>query len=192
MGMHAAYNFPISAAGPVSLEFLRRNISDFQAALQFIGNLPYGRNKSRSNFIALFAENCGTCSTKHALLKQLALENSADSVTLIIGLLKMNAANTPAVAATLSGAKLEYMPEAHCYLRINGAITDVMKASSTPDDFINDLLEETSVEPEQVADYKVEYHRRFLERWLRENPEISYTLEELWSIREQCIRDLHD
>jgi hypothetical protein len=67
-----------------------------------------------------------------------------------------------------------------------------MKADSTSDDFVNDLLEEISVAPEQVADYKVAYHRNFLERWLEENPKTPYSLDELWSIREQCIRDLHD
>lgn len=187
-----AYNFPITSAGPVSEAFLQRNISDFQSALDFIRHLPYGRNRSRGNFIALFDEGHGTCSTKHALLKQLAMEHNAENVQLIIGLVRMHKDNTPSVAGTLAKAGLAYMPEAHCYLRINGAVTDVMKAGSTGGDFANDILEEMSAQPEQVVEYKVKYHRNFLEKWLRENPEIRYSLEELWSIRERCIKDLHD
>ena len=55
---------------------------------------------------------------------------------------------------------------------------------------INDLLEETDITPDQITDYKVNYHRTFLQRWLVLHPEIPFTLQEYWRIREACITAL--
>ena len=47
-------------------------------------------------------------------------------------------------------------------------------------------------EPTQIGDYKIALHHDFLRGWLRENREVAVTLDELWRIREACIRALTD
>ena len=55
----------------------------------------------------------------------------------------------------------------------------------------NDILEEISIKPNQVADFKVEYNQKFLKNWIIEN-QIPFTFEEIWYIREKCIQKLSE
>ncbi|HET7819119.1 MAG TPA: hypothetical protein VFL70_07400, partial [Bacteroidia bacterium] len=68
-------DFYIQSNGIISKKFLGKNIFTFKKAAAFIQQLPYGRNLNKNNLASLFIDNCGTCSTKHALLKTLADEN---------------------------------------------------------------------------------------------------------------------
>lgn len=185
-------DFEIRSNGRISKEFIDRNILTFNQASLFIRQLAYGRNADKNNLASVFTDNCGTCSTKHALLKKLADENNFEKVKLIVGLFKMNKQNTPEVYATLQKNQLEYIPEAHCYLKFEDRIIDVTKINSKPSDFLDDLIEEIEISPEQINDYKVNYHKNYLETWLDNNRQINLTLNEIWKIREQCIQDLAD
>ena len=48
----------------------------------------------------------------------------------------------------------------------------------------------TEIESNQITDFKVNYHKQILQKWLSENPQIKLSFNELWTIREQCIEDL--
>jgi hypothetical protein len=183
-------DFDIKSNGPISKEFIVRNILTFKQASLFISQLPYRRNSDKNNLATVFTDHCGTCSTKHALLKELAVENKFDELKLMVGLFRMNQRNTPAITATLLQNSLEYIPEAHCYLKFGEVILDMTKANSKPADFLDDLIEEIEILPDQITDYKVNYHRSYLSTWLLDNKHFPYTLDELWRIREQCIQDL--
>lgn len=185
-------DFDIKPGGIISQEFLERNITSFARATAYIRMLPYGRNKNKNDLYTLFTDKCGTCSSKHALLKLLAEENNYNSLQLIVGLFKMHAKNTPAVEATLQKYKLTYIPEAHCYLRHHKHTLDFTTADSTPSDFLNDLLEEKVIQASQISDFKVRWHKKKLADWLSYNNEVNLTPAELWLIREQCIRDLEN
>ena len=183
-------DFDIKSTGQISKEFVDRNILTFNQATLFIKELAYGRNADKNNLASVFMDNCGTCSTKHALLKRLADENNFETVKLIVGLFKMNKKNTPEISATLLENKLEYIPEAHCYLKFEDQILDLTKINSDPTDFLDDLIEEIEILPEQITDYKVNYHKNYLVTWLDNNKEINLSLNDIWKIREQCIQDL--
>jgi len=183
-------DFEITADNVVSQAFRDRNINSFQEAIHFVSHLPYGRNADKTKFVTVLADGRGTCSTKHALLLSLARENDVPRVSLFIGIFRMNAINTPLVTHTLHTYALDYIPEAHCYLKINGEILDVTNGIANGDSFLPDLLEEQEIVPEQIGEFKISYHKDYLAKWLRENPAIPYSLKELWDIREQCIRDL--
>mgnify|MGYP003389956927 FL=1 len=183
-------DFEIKSKGPISEEFIDRNIATFKNATLFVRKLPYRRNTNKNDLTTLFADNCGTCSTKHALLKKLADENKFDEVKLIIGLFRMNKTNTPKISTTLKQYNLEYIPEAHCYLKYKGLILDLTTLNSKPSDFLNDLIEEIEILPHQITDYKINYHKNHLTSWLDTNKQLNYTLNEIWKIREQCIQDL--
>jgi thiol-disulfide isomerase/thioredoxin len=188
--MNKSRNFEIKPCGEISNEFLGRGISTFQAACQFIASLPYGRNLDKTDLKTIFSDHCGTCSTKHALLKTLAQENELEGITLVLGIFKMNAQNTPAIAETLKKYNLEFLPEAHTYLKFDNEIMDFTKSTSSASDFEKNLLLEVAITPNQISNYKVAFHKAFLKQWILENPAVEYDLDALWRIREQCIQDL--
>ena len=188
--MNSNFNFDIAANGKISNNFLNRNVSDFKSAMTFITQLPYGRNKDKRNLTTLFDDGFGTCSTKHAVLKELAVENSIPQVKLILGLFRMNEHNTPAVSKILLKENLDYIPEAHNYLKIDNTIVDCTFSNSSKLNFITDLILETEIESNQITDYKVNFHKQYLETWLLKEPSLSMSLQELWLIRENCISAL--
>ena len=163
-------------------------IMNWEETINFVKQIPYGRNLNREDFSLIISENKGTCSSKHAYLKDFATKNNIPNVQLIIGIYKMNQTNTN-IGKILSENALEYIPEAHCYLKINNQTVDVTSKESDFEKLKNDLLEEIEIEPYQVADFKVNYHQKFIKNWLKEtNAKVSF--EEIWKIREMCIEKL--
>lgn len=184
--MNTRFNFSIHSAKPISSRFREKGILDFVSAAEFIRHLPYRRNSSKTDPEIIFRENCGTCGTKHAVLALLAAENEIPEVKLITGIYRMNRKNTPGIGNTLEKYQLDFIPEAHNYLRIAGEILDYTGINPDGNSFADDLLDETEMFPDQVGDYKVQYHRNFLKKWISEN-EIGFSLEAIWKIREECI-----
>ena len=181
------FDFSIDPSkGDISRLFFERNISTFIEASRWVNDLPYRRNENKNSQTALFTEACGTCSTKHALLKRLSDENGHREPKLTLGIFKMNAKNTPAIKDILKQYELEYIPEAHNYLKVHNNILDFTGIGINETKFKLDLLEEIEIEPNQITDFKVQYHRNYLDRWLKESG-VSYSLEEIWRIREECI-----
>ncbi|HEX5624619.1 MAG TPA: hypothetical protein VFX48_01275 [Saprospiraceae bacterium] len=183
-------DFSIFSTNPVSVAFKQLHLSNFEDAASFIQQLPYRRNQDPGNPLAVLVEQCGTCSSKHALLKRLADENGFSNMQLVLGIYKMNEWNTPSIGEILKRAGLEYIPEAHCYLRYDDRILDFTAAHWDPGCFIHELLEEMPVSPEQIPAGKVRLHKNYLSQWLKDQPEIPHTLEDLWAIRESCIEAL--
>ncbi|MBO6606683.1 MAG: hypothetical protein JJ905_09560 [Psychroserpens sp.] len=155
----------------------------------FIQNLPYGRNTNRTNFELVITERRGTCSSKHALLKRVADLNRIPNIELVIGIYKMTELNTPKIGSELSKNALEYIPEAHCYLIIEGKRTDLTSGRANIERIASDIIIEIRIEPDQVSEYKVDYHKAFIRNWLIEsNSKLNF--DQIWSIREQCIANL--
>ena len=183
-------NFRIQSLGEISNEFLRNGILTFSDATDFVANMDYGRNANKDDLKTVFIDNRGTCSTKHALLKKLADENGLEEIKLFLGIFKMNAKNTLAISGTLRKNKLEFIPEAHNYLKFENEIFDFTTSDSKASDFENDLIFEVEILPSQISNYKVDFHRRFLHDWLNQNSGIKFELDQFWKIRESCIQDL--
>ena len=162
---------------------------ELEALIEKVKNIPYGRNSNRFDFSLVLSENKGTCSSKHAFLKDFADKNAIENVKLYIGIFKMNEANTPKLGDLLSKKNIEYLPEAHCYLKINQIPIDATTSDSFYDKIKQDIMEEIEIIPNQVSEFKVEYHKAFLKKWITETNQ-SYTFEEIWDLREQCIEKL--
>ena len=141
----------------------------------------------KENINVIIEENGGTCSTKHAYLKRISEEFSMENVQLMLGIFMMNAKNTPKIKSVLEKYNLLEMPEAHNYLRVEGKILDCTRKNSSENDFINELAEEIEINPNQITDFKVQYHQEFLKKYLLQHSEIQYPLEKFWKIREECI-----
>lgn len=180
-------DFTIQNGNQISDTFIAFGINTFSDACTYIKQIPYGRNTDKTNTLCVLQENKGTCSTKHALLKTLADENGMLDVRLVLGIFKMNGQNTPAVLKTLANYQLDYIPEAHNYLKHNDTIIDCTTTKEL--DFLTYLLNETEISREQITDYKVAYHKNYLNTWLQ-TEKVPYTLDEIWNIREACIAAL--
>ena len=161
---------------------------NFQELIEFVKHIPYGRNSNREDFSLVISENKGTCSSKHAFLKDFASKNYIPNVKLIIGIYKMSESNTK-INKILSENSLNYIPEAHCYLKIDGTIVDVTSKESNFESIRNAIIEEVEIETYQVAEFKIKYHQDFIKKWIDENS-IKQTFDEIWNIREQCIKQL--
>jgi hypothetical protein len=186
----STYNFDIKSSSTISQNFTSRQVNTFVDACNYIRQLPYKRNSNKADLSSVFVDQYGTCSTKHALLRQLAVENKEDKIKLILGVFKMSKLNTPQIGATLDMYGLTYILEAHNYLSFGNEIIDCTKTSFSVDNFVADLVAEIEIEPNQITDYKVNYHKQILQKWLSENSQINLSFNELWTIREQCIEDL--
>ena len=180
-------NFPIISKDIISNHFLDLGIIDFNKAAKYIQILPYKRNSNKENQLCVFNDLGGTFSTKHALLKSLAIENNFTDLKLMLGIFLMNKKNTPKISSVLNQYNLKEIPEAHNYLKYKNEILDFTLKNSSPEYFINDLVEEIEILPEQITHFKIEYHQNFLKKYLKEHPEIPSDLNELWKIREKCI-----
>lgn len=161
---------------------------NWEETINFVKQIPYGRNANRKDFSLVISENKGTCSSKHAYLKNFANKNNIPNIKLIIGIYKMTETNTN-IGKILTDNNIDYIPEAHCYLRIDGKTVDVTSKEADFEKIKTDLLEEIEVEPYQVADFKVNYHQTFIKNWLKESNS-TFSFEKIWEIREKCIQKL--
>ena len=182
-------NRPFSAVGPYTSLFRIAGIHDFAGAARHVRALPYGRIADRQKLWLVLEEARGSCTTKHALLAELAREQGID-VHLTLGMYEMNERNTPGVGRVLSAYRLEYIPEAHCYLRYEDGRIDVtgLPAAAEP---IDHFLHEEPITVDQIGAYKHDVHQRYLHSWIAHTDFVrGRSLEEIWCIREACIAAL--
>lgn len=180
----------LRGSGEITNAFLQLGVSDLRHAARFIQSLRYGRNAHPDRRLVVLDERIGTCSTKHALMYRLAIEQNV-AMALTIGIYEMSERNTPGVGVVLARFGIRSLPEAHCYIRFRGKRIDLTGIPASPEmEPIVHFLFETDIEAGQILDYKVKIHRQFLESWNdRQRPQRS-TIQELWSIREECIAAL--
>ena len=181
---------PLKPAGEVSAAFILAGSLDYRAAARFVCGLPYGRNTAISDPLIVMREYRGTCSTKHALLRRLAVEQGLD-VALVLGIYEMQERNTPGVGPILKKYGLADLPEAHCYLLYRSNRIDVTREIAASQEVISRFDYEQDIDAEQIGDYKRTLHRQFLQRWITETAAAGgRDLDEIWRIREECIAAL--
>lgn len=168
-----------------------KSINNWSELIELTKKLPFGRNSNREDFALVLKENKGTCSSKHSFLKKIANLNGFENVKLILGIYKMDHLNTPKIGNTISKNGLRYIPEAHCYLKLNNQRIDITNSNSNIENLRKDIVEEIEIEPEQVNSFKVEYHKNYLQKWL-EQEGIELDFDEIWKIREGCIKKLEE
>lgn len=170
---------------------IEKGIKNWSDLIEFTRKLEYGRNLNREDFSLVLKEKKGTCSSKHSFLKKVADLNNFHNVKLILGIYKMNHLNTPKIGNILLDNRLEYIPEAHCYLKLNNLRIDITNNNSDIEKLLPDIVEEIEIEPEQVNVFKVNYHKNYIEIWIKENL-LNRDLDSIWQIREQCIKKLEE
>lgn len=179
-------DFSIVSSEKISKSFVDLGISQFSEACAFVANLPYGRTNNRSDFERVLSEQKGTCSSKHALLNLLALENGHPEIELIVGIFLMSGETHPVLAPFLKEKGLQHIPEAHVYFRYKGDFYDFTTPKSDMNLLRKKVIREQRCEANQVIEWKPNIHKHYLEAWAKRQ-NIPYSLEELWAIRETCI-----
>ena len=184
-------NFDIFNRGKLSFEFLHRGFRDFYSAIDYVQSLDYGRPSDKTKLELVLVEERGSCSTKHALIIELARENGLKDLELVLGIYKMDENNTRGVEPILRKYGLSYIPEAHCYIRYENNRFDFTSDNLGITSPFDSLFEETTILPAQIYDYKTEYHRGFLKNWIKNNKLPGrWNFEKLWTAREECIKEL--
>ncbi len=182
-------NYPLSVDGAITRLFRSVGVRDFAGAARHVLHLPYGRIKDRAQFWLVLKEGRGTCTTKHALLAELAREQAID-LELMLGIYEMGERNTPGVGGVLRKYGLPYVPEAHCYLRYHGVRIDVTGVPPGAEPFERFLYEEP-ITVEKIGAYKNDLHKRFLHDWIARTETVQgRSLDDVWRIREECIAAL--
>ena len=164
-------------------------IETWEEALKYVRFLPYGRNSNRTDFKLVITEQKGSCSSKHAMLKKIADQNRIPKIKLILGVYRMHEKNTPKIGSILAENSINFIPEAHCYLKIDGKRVDITTPESSVDNLKKDIIQEIEIQPEQVSKFKVVYQKEFIKNWVR-HTNSSFEFKQIWRIREKCIENL--
>ncbi|MFD1738375.1 hypothetical protein ACFSCX_17770 [Bacillus salitolerans] len=181
-------NHKFDKQGDVTSLFIKRDILTLHEAISFVWKLPYGRNSQRDQYSLVLTENRGTCSTKHALLAALCLEQKIP-ITLMCGIYEMNEENTKGVGGVLDSHHLSYIPEAHCYLYYEGERIDITTFNDNPLNFPYIIKKEISLQPDEIGEKKLAFHQAYVKEWQSSMTSL-FSFEQLWNIREQCIKAL--
>lgn len=169
-----------------------KGVDSWEALKAYVAELPYGRTSNPKDISLVLNEGRGTCSGKHALLAAIAKENAISDVQLMVSAFKMSAQSTPSIQKILEKFQLDYIPEAHCYLKEQGEFGDYTRPGKFFNDFESRILDTRELfDCEDIAQEKTAYHQNFMKNWLRENA-LPYSFEELWQIREECILKLSE
>ncbi len=180
-------DFALSARAPLSHYFREKGLGNFGLTAKWVCALPYGRHNLQGDWRVL-EEGCGTCSSKHALLKMLADENDWQEIHLYVGLVFLNEHTNVSVAKILRDAHLNRIPEAHCFLKYREHYFDFTSVAfnARQHTLCTSVQNETLIDPAQTGAWKVAWHQRQMLDWL-EKEELDMTLEQLWEWREKCI-----
>lgn len=186
---HIFPNIKFEGSMQIASYFLALGITDFYQAIDYVHQLPYGRNSDRTNYLQVLSEKHGACSTKHALIAELARSLNID-LRLKLGLILLDEKNSPSISNILRKYSLASLPEAHVYLDYHGERLDLTFPSATNYSMTYPLLKETFILPEQIGEFKIAWHKAAIKEWLASQT-LPYGVDEIWKIRELCIAALN-
>lgn len=179
----------LSSNDDLTSDLLEAGVVTWDDIVRSVQCFHYGRNSNRNDLNLVWYERQGSCSSKHAFLKQVADLNNIPHVELILAFYRMSAKNTPGIGRVLDENDLSFIPEAHCYLKVNSKELDITNVHSDFNRYKNDIIESREIEPNDVVENKVIWHKELIRNWISE-AEQSKSFEELWLIREECIKQL--
>ena len=177
-------DFPLPTQGPLSNVAIGQGIRTFRSLCTHLRHLPYRRPFGKT-WDAVLSEGCGTCSSKHALLKLVAEEAGLREINLLLCVFLMNENNTPAVKSQLRAGPLTAIPEMHTYCKWNDEIIDVTSLDIDVRNFRQDVQYERVVSLAELPN-KQSIHKAWLAEWLQ-TFHSGVSLQQAWQQRELCI-----
>ncbi len=179
--------FRISGESALCEEVRARGFATFEDLTEHVRALPYSRTSNLGEPLAVLREGRGTCSAKHQVLAAVAQDCGHSEVQLTVGIYEMTEENTPGVGAVLKAASLGSIPEAHCYLSIEGDRFDFTGLRADGSSPFAALLAEYTVSQAILRQIKVELHKKAITAWAMDR---GISKEVAWAIREACIAAL--
>ena len=180
-------NFSIETSSALGAGIRAYGVRDFATLCECVRVLPYGRVSATDDPLRVLREGKGTCSSKHRLLAAVAHDCGHPEIQLIVGIYEMSEANTPGVVTALERARVASIPEAHCYLSVNGERMDFTGLAVGTASPFEALISEHVVDPGRLGPIKLDLHNRALALWASR---AGVSVETAWSIREACIAAL--
>jgi hypothetical protein len=179
--------FRISGRSALCEDVRSLGFEAFDQLAEHVRKLPYGRTSNAEDPLAVLRQGRGTCSTKHQLLAAVAQDCDHSEVQLTVGIYEMSEENTPGVGAVLNKVSLTSIPEAHCYLSIEGErfdFTGLPVGNSSP---LEVLIAEYDVSPRHLQQMKMGLHKDAIAAWAKDH---GISKEAAWATREACISAL--
>lgn len=179
---------PITGAGAVAKKFLELGITRFQAACDYVHQLPYGYNSDRDDPMILFKENMGTCTTKHAVVAALAVELNL-AIAKHIGIYAMTEAIVANTGEILNRYHLPYVPMLHCFIQYEAHRVDLTEGNRNGKKCaIDDFLFTAPVAPDISAKHEYLLYRKVLEQEILKRDEMKdVSMKQILQAREQGL-----
>ncbi|MEL6385520.1 MAG: hypothetical protein AAFQ89_24285 [Cyanobacteria bacterium J06626_18] len=163
----------IQAKGPVSEQFLRRGITSFRAACDWVKAMPYGANTNSEDSLILFQEEQGTCTTKHGAIARLAQEHNLP-VHKALGFYRLNDEIVTGVNALLEPSGLSFIPQIHCFLIYQDYRVDLTEGNCNgKNKTIEDYDFVVQVQPDLTYAQKEAYYLDHLRRYYTIAPRLA-------------------
>ena len=176
------------SGGSALCEYVRSlGFDSFEHLAEHVRKLPYGRTSNAQDPLTVLRQGRGTCSAKHQLLAAVAQDCGHSEVQLTVGIYEMSEDNTPGVGKVLNAASVSSIPEAHCYLSIEGErfdFTGLPVGNSSPFEV---LIAEYDVSPPHLQHIKIGLHKDAIAAWAKDH---GISKEAAWATREACIAAL--
>lgn len=182
-------DFDLDLSKPLGKLLMPHKVKTFHQALSFVKSLAYKRISNIDDYTLVVTEQCGTCSTKHAFLAELAHENGRYGIQVELAFFKFKAKIMPHLATEFEKNHISYLPEGHCYLRTPLGKLDLtsnrfdMDKILTPDTVIKTLI----LSPEQAGNYKQKLHEKYFQDWCKSQ---KLPFEPIWQLRQKIIQHL--
>lgn len=181
-------NAPIANAGPVSTEFQRLRVPDFQAACAWLQALPYGKNSRSDDLMVLFKDGCGTCTTKHGVAAALA-EELGLPVRKHIVFYKLDPSVRRGIDPILEKRNVAFVPTTHCILGEGIHFVDLTHGNLTGK--LKDLTEfelYVAVRPDFTAAELAELYEWGLAWYRRNFPALGQlSADQIRALRRECL-----
>lgn len=179
-------NFYLNTSSPFGQLLARENIVDFHQALHFVLNLPYKRISDLDNLALVSIEKRGTCSSKHGFLAAVAIESGHTEIQLETGYFRFKYEKIPSLKNQFKSFPLDYIVEAHSYLRYKDQIIDVTSQFFDAQALLSpsDLIDSFYLLPHEAGAIKQWFHKKFYQSWCKQN---NLDFAKAWDLRWQVI-----
>ncbi|NVM44388.1 MAG: hypothetical protein HWN79_05680 [Candidatus Lokiarchaeota archaeon] len=105
----------LKPVGELSKKFLDLGIKTFKDACNYVHNVDYGYNTDYEDRMILFKEKKGSCTSKHAVIAELAQELKIPLYKYVY-VYKLTEEITTGVQHILEKYDIPYVPMVHCFL----------------------------------------------------------------------------
>ncbi len=163
----------LTQQGPVSAEFLARDLKTLQAAARWLKAVPYGSNSDSAHSDLVFSEHRGNCTTKHSLLARLATELGVP-IQKNDGFYRLDDRIVTGVNAILAPCGLDYIPQVHCFLQYETYWVDLTAGNCNgKNKTIEDYDYVVPVPPDMSRTEKQQQYVTYLKKYFEQEPKLA-------------------